>query len=259
MALPLILSTRLTRRFFLHGLVAGMAPASLWAQGQAFRLSDKTTQAIVGLADGWDSTSVRLQRYERAPGGAWKPAGAAWGGRLGASGLVWGRGLNPAPPNVRLKREDDKRAPAGVFGLGGACGYEADIARHPALPYFQVTERDLWVEDVESPHYNRHLRLERAPRTEWEKKQQMRQGDYSHSLKLFVLHNAPPRVTPGGGSAIFFHIWRAGGGRASIGCTTMAEPALREMIRWLDPARLPVYILLPREEYASRRRSWALP
>ena len=224
----------------------------------AFRISGKTTQLILGLADGWDSSEVRLQRFRRS-GGGWEPVGRAWQGRLGARGLVWGRGLSPAPEGARLKAEGDGRAPAGVFGIGGACGYDRDVARESSLPYFQVTPADLWVEDPASPNYNRHVRLERPAQTPWEKRQQMKQNDPAHALKLFILHNAPPRVVPGGGSSIFFHIWRAGGAKASSGCTTLPEGALRELIRWVDPSQLPVYALLPEAEYRRLRGDWGLP
>ena len=154
------------RRSFL-GVAAGTGLAAVVpvgrAEAAAFRLAPSTTQATVGLADGWGSTSVRLQRWERKPGGPWQLVGGGWLGRLGGAGLVWGRGLSPTPPGAALKVEGDKRAPAGVFGLGTACGYDRDIVRHAAMPYFQVTSRDLWFEDPDSPHYNRHLRLDREP------------------------------------------------------------------------------------------------
>jgi L,D-peptidoglycan transpeptidase YkuD (ErfK/YbiS/YcfS/YnhG family) len=117
----------------------------------------------------------------------------------------------------------------------------------------------LWVEDPQSPHYNQHVRLDHPPRTPWERKQQMKQADPAHALKLLILHNAPPRAVPGGGSAIFFHIWRAGGKRATSGCTAMAEPDLRELIRWIVQDRHPVYVLLPRSEYRQLRAPWGLP
>jgi len=237
----------------------GAAFSGASADPAGFRLAPATTQVVVGIAEGWGSTSVKLQRWERKAGGAWRQAGTPWEGRLGGAGLVWGRGLNPVPSGAVLKVEGDKRAPAGVFGLGTACGYDREIVRHPAMPYFQVTSRDLWVEDAASPHYNQRLRLDREPRTAWEKKAQMRQGDYAHSLKLFIQHNAPPRVVPRGGSSIFFHIWRAGGAKASVGCTTMSDAKLREMIAWLDPRQLPVYVLLPRAEYEARSAAWDLP
>lgn len=249
----------MTRRQLLTFLTTS-AVARHATAAESFRLSPQTTQLILGLADSWDTSHVTLQRYERKRGSAWKTVGEAWKARLGASGLAWGRGLHSNPSGVKLKTEGDKRAPAGAFGLGLACGYERDIARHPAQEYFQVTSRDLWVEDAASPHYNQRLRLDHEPRTPWEKKQQMKQpGDAAHALKLLILHNTPPRAVPGGGSAIFFHIWRGGGSKPSSGCTTMAEAALRRLIAWVDPHQLPVYVLLPRAEYEKRRSAWGLP
>jgi hypothetical protein len=39
----------------------------------------------------------------------------------------------------------------------------------------------------------------------------------------------------------------------------MNEEQLRAFIARLDPARKPVYILLPRSEYNRRRKEWGLP
>ena len=207
-------------------MVFGAAASEGRELAGGFRLAATTGQVVVGIADGWSSTSVRLQCWERGSGGGWRRVGAEWDGRLGGAGLVWGRGLSPVPEGAALKVEGDKRSP---------------------------------VEDPASRWYNQRIRLDQEPQTPWEKKAQMRQGDPAHALKLFILHNAPPRVVPGGGSSIFFHVWRAGGTRASIGCTTMSEPKLRAMIGWLDPRRLPVYVLLPRAEYEARRVAWGLP
>lgn len=225
----------------------------------AFALPDTSTQLVVGQTDGWNNSHVTLTLYERAGNGAWRAVGASWPGRLGNNGSVWGLGIHPLPAGAKTKTEGDGRAPVGVFHLGGAWGYAANLQRNPQLPYRQVTPRDLWVEDPASPAYNRHLVLDHDPATPWEKKQQMRQGDYPHSLKLFIAHNAPPQARPGAGSAIFFHIWRGNGSKPTAGCTTMAEANLRALIARLDPKRRPLYLLLPKTEYERLRKAWNLP
>ena len=225
----------------------------------AFQLPPQSTQAIVGIASDWDSSRVTLQLYEKDAQGTWQKVSQPWKGRLGASGLAWGRGLNPAPSTGKQKKEGDRRAPAGVFSLGGAWGYAAQSSYHQNLPYQQITSRDLWVEDVSSPSYNKHIRLDHEPKSAWEKKQQMRQGDAAHALKLFVNHNAGSQIVPGAGSAIFFHIWRGGGSKATFGCTTMAKEQLQSLLKWVDPQRRPVYILLPQDEYSAKRAEWKLP
>ncbi len=223
-----------------------------------FELPKDSTQCVVGVADGWNSSTVTLRYFEKQ-GGRWQQVGNIWKGRLGSKGLVWGRGLHPVPNGATLKKEGDGRAPAGVYDLGGIWGAHPGVKKHPQMPYREVTSRDLWVEDPNSEHYNHHLVIEREPASEWEKKAQMKQDDYPHSLKLFIAHNAPPRVVPNGGSAIFFHIWRRDGAAATAGCTTMEEGRLRWLIATVDPGRRPIYVLLPSAEYEKLKPLWKLP
>ena len=230
----------------------------LASNARAFTLPADSGQCIVGIAEGWDSSRATLRFYQKS-GTRWVQDGPSWPSRLGREGLVWGRGLHPVPTGARTKKEGDWRAPAGVFALGGVWGYDVSVPRHPKLPYRRVTPRDLWVEDPASPDYNRNVILDRNPATPWEHKQQMKQSDPAHALKLFIAHNAPPKVIAGEGSSIFFHIWRDGGAKPSAGCTTMEEPRLRALIAKLDPTRRPLYVLLPKAEYDTYRSIWKLP
>jgi len=227
-------------------------------QLKAFELPNTSKQLLLGISNSWNSSKAQLQLFEKRKG-KWVSVASPWPARLGKSGLAWGRGIHPIYKGMNLKREGDKRAPAGVFYIGGAFGYEVNIQKNAKLYYKQVTKRDLWVEDSKSPHYNKHILLDHEPSNSWEKKQQMRQGDYAHSLKLFVAHNAPPKAVPGGGSAIFFHIWRGGGSKPTAGCTTMNESKLRNLIAWIDPEKRPLYVLLPKAEYEKLRKEWQLP
>lgn len=224
----------------------------------AFELPSSSTQCLVGIADSWESSSATL-RFYRKSGGRWQPDGDAWQARLGKSGLIWGSGIHPLPAGAATKKEGDWRSPAGVFAIGGVWGYEPTVRKHPQLSYRQITSRDLWVEDPASPQYNRNVILDHEPATAWEKKQQMKQDDPAHALKLFIAHNAPPKVVPNAGSSIFFHIWRGGGSKPTAGCTTMQEPRLRALISRLDPKCRPLYILLPKAEYTKYRAVWKLP
>lgn len=232
-----------------------------WFSGsaaRAFELPADCGQCVLGLAPDWNSSRVDLRLYEKT-GQGWTQTGGPWSGRLGKNGLAWGLGFHPLPFGVVSKREGDSRAPAGVFAIRGAYGYATAIEKKASLPYHRITTRDLWVEDPASPDYNRHVMLDSEPATAWEKKQQMKQGDHAHSLKLFIAHNPPPGAIPGAGSSIFFHIWRADGAKPSAGCTTLSEPNLRRLIASIDPAKNPVYVLLPWQEYQRLAREWRLP
>lgn len=242
----------------IRGLVVSLVMWVAAGVAAAFALPKASTQCVLGLADGWDSSHVTLSYYEMR-GGAWQRIGDAWPARLGKSGLVWGLGLHPPAAAAITKREGDWRSPAGAFHIGGVWGYAAAIRKHPQLFYHKVNSRDLWIEDPASANYNQHVALDHEPASAWEKKQQMKQKDPAHALKLFIAHNAPPKALANAGSSIFFHIWRDDGGRPTAGCTSMQEAKLRWLIARLDPSRKPVYVLLPKTEYARLRSQWNLP
>jgi L,D-peptidoglycan transpeptidase YkuD (ErfK/YbiS/YcfS/YnhG family) len=224
----------------------------------AFNLPTNSTQCLLGLADSWDSSHATLRLFEKS-GNQWHAKGDPWKARLGKNGLVWGRGLHPLPKSAPIKKEGDMRSPAGVFCIGGAWGYDSSIHKHPLLPYRKVTSCDLWVEDPSSPRYNQHLILDHPAASTWEKKQQMKQTDPAHALKLYIGHNSHPQAVPGDGSSIFFHIWRSGGTKPTAGCTTMDETKLRQFIASIDPSRNPIYVLLTTSEYTKFRKAWKLP
>ena len=251
----------MTRRLSILSIFyLGLLSFSLADQQSFFAIPEVTGQAVVVIPENWQSTKALLQLWERKENGKWLPKGEALPVRLGKRGLAWGIGLHPLLPKFVKKREGDGKAPAGIFGIGGAYGYAEDIPRHKYLKYHQVTEQDMWVEDSDSPHYNKHLQLKgRGPQNDWERKQQMRLNDHAHSLKLFIEHNPSPNAIPNAGSAIFFHIWRDQGKKPTVGCTTMAEKDLQKLIAWVDPTLNPLYILLPKEEYERYRSQWALP
>lgn len=227
-------------------------------------MPEDSTQAIIGITEGWNNSHVSLTLVEKNKAGQWKTVLGPYRGRLGYYGTIWGLGLHRNPLWAAEKKEGDERSPAGVFELGGLWVCNPEPVKHdPAIPYVKVGPNDLWISDKRVPHlYNRHVRLPHPPKTPWQKHEQMNQRDYHHSIKMLVHHNTPQSVGKpkvGKGSSIFFHIWRRGGKYPTAGCTAMAENDLRTIIARLKADRHPVYILLPRNEYLRRRKSWGLP
>lgn len=222
------------------------------------------TQAIVGITDGWNNSHVTLSLLEKQANGKWARVLGPMPGRLGRNGCVWGLGLHTNARKTRIKQEGDGRSPAGIFALGGLWVTNKTPVKHDKrIPLIKVDPHDLWVSDINLPHlYNRYVRLDHPARTAWELKEQMRQTDYPHSIKLLICHNTwetPGRPIVGAGSSIFFHIWRRNGAAPTAGCTSMAEPHLRAIISKLRAKSNPVYILLPRQEYGKYRAAWNLP
>lgn len=213
-------------------------------------------QLIVSIAPGWNSSTGKLQRFER-DGKKWTPVGQPVRVLYGKNGLAWGRGLqigdSPAPHKV----ERDKRAPAGVFAIGKIYTFDQSLPEGANYPFRTVSQWDAWVDDVANPLYNKHVVVDPNNVPAWFEKQKMRHNDPPHRWLIEIRHNADPPVA-GAGSAIFFHIQR-GPDRTSAGCTVMPQQDIVSIVRWLRADDDPRYVLLPREEYLALWKKWNLP
>ncbi len=244
------------RALFILLLLIHAGSSSAMAQvGAAVR------QLIVTRAPSWTSNKAQLQGYQRASArDAWQPVfSKKIPVLLGRAGMAWGRGVfePPAGSAMPMKVEKDWKAPAGVFQLGKLFGYASSPPRGSAWPYHQVGEFDAYVDDPQNPYYNQHIRVRPTQIPPWFAKQRMRLGDAAYKWMLEISHNQRP-AWPGYGSAIFFHV-RRGPDKPSAGCTTMALEDLERLLRWVNPAAYPHYVLLPEAEYQSLRAAWKLP
>ncbi|MCR6625519.1 MAG: hypothetical protein NVV67_04480 [Pseudoxanthomonas sp.] len=216
-------------------------------------------QLVLVVTDGWDATTGTLQRFEVREG-RWQAVAAAAPIAVGRNGAAWGLGLHPAQAQGPQKREGDGRAPAGVFTLGEAFGYAAKA--DTAMPYRAMQATSYCIDVPDSPLYNRII----DTRTEGEaaakgSTEPMRldlhnQGDIRYREGLVIGHN--PKATPRAGSCIFAHLWRTPG-EPTAGCTAMASETMDSVLAWLRPDARPVFVLLPRVEYARLAHDWQLP
>ena len=105
---------------------------SNWLSAQIPR---NCSQAVIGTTSSWNSSHVTLSLYQKK-GRTWQRVGSPWKGRLGKNGLAWGHGIHPQPRSAtRPKSEGDGRAPAGIFELGGAYGYDVASLLKLAIPF----------------------------------------------------------------------------------------------------------------------------
>ncbi len=216
-------------------------------------------QLVLVVTDGWDATTGTLQRFELRDG-RWQAVAPAAPIAVGRNGAAWGLGLHPAQAQGPQKQEGDGRAPAGVFTLGEAFGYAAKA--DTAMPYRAMQATSYCIDVPDSPLYNRII----DTRTEGEaaakgSTEPMRldlhnQGDIRYREGLVIGHN--PKATPRAGSCIFAHLWRTPG-EPTAGCTAMASETMESVLAWLRPDARPVFVLLPRAEYARLTHEWQLP
>lgn len=202
-------------------------------------------QMLLVVAESMDSPTAQLQRYEYRAN-RWRKTGRPVRVNLGRNGLGWGM-QSPATDDPQ-KHEGDGRAPAGIFTLGPVFGSANTFPT--AMPYVRTTGDLICVDDSLSPAYNRIVPIRPAlvlRSFEW-----MRREDGLYRLGIVIGYN--PDALAGRGSCIFMHIERASGS-GTAGCTSMPAETLASIIRWLDPAKKPLLVQVPKKSmpWVSKR------
>ncbi|EGD07457.1 hypothetical protein XVE_4378 [Xanthomonas vesicatoria ATCC 35937] len=214
---------------------------------------------IVVTTPDWNNTQARLQTFVRVDG-KWAPAAPGFAVALGRHGSAWGEGLHPAQAQGPQKREGDGRSPAGVFAIGPAFGYAARI--DSAMPYQAMSATHYCMDVPSSPLYNRIVDAAQvgeaavAGSTEPMRLDLRHPGDARYREGFVIAHN--PNNVAGRGSCIFAHLWRTPG-QFTAGCTAMEPADMQRLLAWLKPADKPLFVLLPRADYARLQAQWQLP
>lgn len=218
----------------------------------------RSRQVVVVTTRGWDDVPGTLRRFERkGVGGAWAQVGHEVPVAVGRKGLGWGAGLvDTSAAAGPQKKEGDGKAPAGVFRLGPAFGFAPERAAWLRFSYVPLTPSVECVDDTASRKYNLIVDRSAAGVVDWNSSERMRSVE-GYRWGLVVRHNVAPTVA-GRGSCIFLHVW-AGPGQGTAGCTALEEEKLTELLRWLDPKRVPLLVQLPEGEYARLHAAWRLP
>lgn len=234
-----------------HKPMTGAAEATRWSNAQ---------QIVLVTSADWNATNGELRRFERGDNG-WTQVGDAMPITLGRTGTAWGIGLNAARSDGPVKREGDGKSPAGVFSIGLAFGY-ATTAR-TGLAYQAMGTNDWCIDVAESAYYNRIVDrgVVKAPGLDKSSEPMRRDlhvdGDQRYREGFVIEHNTDGAVRQGG-SCIFAHLWKAPGETTS-GCTAMAPATMDALLAWLDARRHPVFVQLPKAEYARLVHAWKLP
>ncbi|KPH02315.1 D-alanyl-D-alanine dipeptidase [Pseudomonas sp. RIT-PI-q] len=214
---------------------------------------DTSNQLIVVTSKNWTDTQGTAQRYVRQ-GNRFEKYQASFPVVLGKNGLAWGKGLTRVDQREGpLKREGDGKAPAGIFKLGTAFGY--DSLADTKLPYLALTSTTECVDDSQSKRYN-ELVDGATTAKDWNSSEHMRGMDELYRKGIVIEHNMP--ASPASGSCIFMHIWRSPTS-PTLGCTAMNQADISRLFSWLDPRQSPLLIQLPEQEYEQLRESWNLP
>ncbi|HEV7699233.1 MAG TPA: L,D-transpeptidase family protein [Pyrinomonadaceae bacterium] len=217
---------------------------------------DKSLQAVVVTTKGWDDTMGTAALFERKKaGGDWKQTGESFAVTLGRSGLAWAELLNGDIDMTKIKQEGDGNSPAGLFPLTAAFG-SSPKPLGVELPYTKIDKWTECVDDTKSHFYNRIVNRMQVGNFDWRSSEKMAEIP-QYDLGLFVGYNSYP-VEKGRGSCILLHIWKDPN-EATSGCTAMERRDLERIVAWVQPAKAPYLVQMPRDVYDKRRKQWKLP
>ncbi|MFO1183175.1 MAG: L,D-transpeptidase family protein [Bauldia sp.] len=200
-------------------LAADACPEPL---ASATRLALVTTPAMAAV-------SAEMERFERvSPAAPWRRIGERWPVAVGLTGVGWGWSFAQyARPGEPLKKEGDKRTPAGFFRLGRPFGFDPAALRN----YLRLEKDQAFcVDDLRSPAYNTIVpRAAAGPGTS---------GETMWTVSLYrrgIAVDFPTNRAAAGGSCIFVHIWRSWE-NGTVGCVALAEPNVAELQAWASAA-----------------------
>nr|MBA2379198.1 L,D-transpeptidase family protein [Blastocatellia bacterium] len=213
-------------------------------------------QTVVVRTDNWTATTGEAQLFERETRSAkWKKVGKPFAVVVGRSGLAWG--VESAPEKATaFKKEGDGNAPAGMFPLTFAFGSSMK-PEQLEYPYTKLEANTECVDDAASGHYNKIVDRMKVGSVNWKSSEKMLAVGEEYSLGVFVAYNTYP-VRRGDGSCIFLHVWKDAATPTS-GCTAMERRDIERVVTWLDSARNPYLVQLPKDEYKRYRKAWNLP
>ncbi len=196
----------------------------------------KTEQLIVVTTKNWSTPNGKLQRYDKQ-GKTWHKTGKEISIKLGRNGLGWGRGLHTIPKGAKIiKKEGDGKAPAGIFTLKQAFGYNPFVVEYP---YEVYKSTDHCVDDVNSKLYNKIVDSTKV-KVDYKSKEHMKFPKNYYKYGIVVNHNHIDEAgaVKGAGSCIFMHIKKV----PTAGCTVMNEGEMKEIILWLDADKDPLLV-----------------
>ena len=223
-------------------------------------LLSSSRQLLVVVTDHWESVEGKLWLFERKEeGDSWKQRELPWRVVVGKHGMAWGIGEHGGPPpkRLRVKREGDGCAPAGIFSLVEAFGKSsAATAKVRHFPYRQMTPSMRGVDDSRSRDYNRIVDFTEIGKPDWQSAESMLRKDPLYDWGIVVAHNWQP--FPERGSCIFLHTWK-GPKIGTAGCTATPEERMISLVRWLSLAKKPLLVQLPASEYRAFEKRLQLP
>ena len=192
---------------------------------QNVALLDSVNQLLVVFNEKADHNLATLVAVEKK-GSQWHVALAPMAAGIGRKGF--------AAPHA--KREGDNQSPTGFFRLGKLFCYAKEV--DTKMPFIQTTPEDKWIDDPDSPDYNRYIRGTTSAKSY--EKLLLNGNDYRYCM--VIEYNTHP-VVKGNGSAIFLHLSEGQSINSSSGCVVILQKDMEQLLKWMNPEMNPSILM----------------
>ena len=145
------------------------------------------------------------------------------------------------------KREGDSKSPTGLFRLGQLYGYEETVDSR--MPYRQSTLDDKWIDDPDSPDYNKPIKGNTTAKSF----ENLKISSNEYKLCLVIEYNMHP-IVKGMGSAIFMHLSYGDAPNPSSGCVVLTPNNLSLLLKWMNPGSKPSVLMGTFEVLNSKQK-----
>ena len=145
------------------------------------------------------------------------------------------------------KREGDSKSPTGLFRLGQLYGYGETVDSR--MPYRQSTLDDKWIDDPDSPDYNKPIKGNTTAKSF----ENLKISSNEYKLCLVIEYNMHP-IVKGMGSAIFMHLSYGDAPNPSSGCVVLTPNNLSLLLKWMNPGSKPSVLMGTFEVLNSKQK-----
>lgn len=188
-------------------------------------LTDTVAQVLVVFSETPEISFASLVALEKK-GNTWKTAAPPIKAGIGRNGFA-------APGN---KREGDNQSPTGFFRLGQLFCYEKEVKTR--MSFIQTTTDDKWIDDPNSPDYNRHIK----GKTQASSYENLKISSDEYKYCMVIEYNMHP-VVKGMGSAIFLHLSLGDVPNSSSGCVVVTPEHMEWLLKWMNPNLKPSILM----------------
>ena len=228
-------------------------------------LIGNSSNIVLVVSENWNDSLAQVYLLSRSDMG-YKKASESMNGIIGKKGLGIGIGehtdasfqqFKNVDENIPIKKEGDKKSPAGIFKIGKIMGFADSLPFSSDLEYKKITQGLHAVDDSDSEYYNQIVNanlLKPLFHDYYNSYEDMFHLQHAYDWLFEIKHNSE-RI-PEKGSNIFFHI-RNVNGSGTAGCTAVNRDDLLQILKFIDKQTL--VIQLPEEIYQKVHKELNLP